>query len=81
MNCLFHPLVGTPPVFACGLASMLGLNAQKASALLFENASTPGGILTAPGDISDEQNRRVQGAMGASFSRANLGRVAVLAAG
>ena len=31
MNCLFHPLVGTPPVFASGLASMLGLNAQKAA--------------------------------------------------
>ena len=46
-NCLFHPLVGIPPVFASGLASMLGLNAQRASALLFENNSTPGGILTA----------------------------------
>jgi HK97 family phage portal protein len=34
-NCLFHPLVGTPPIFASGLASMLGLNAQNASALLF----------------------------------------------
>ena len=64
MNCLFHPLVGTPPVFASGLASMLGLNAQRASALLFENASTPGGILTAPGEVSEDQQAAVQGGMG-----------------
>ena len=67
MNCLFHPLVGTPPVFASGLASMLGLNAQKASALLFENASMPGGILTAPGEVSADQQAAVQGGMGSQL--------------
>src|SRR4249919_1040999 len=54
MNCLFHPLCGTPPVFASGLASMLGLNAQRASALLFENSSMPGGILTAPAEVNEQ---------------------------
>src|SRR4051812_36397582 len=58
MTCLFHPLVGTPPVFASGLASMLGLNAQRASVLLFENASTPGGVITLPLETSDEQAAR-----------------------
>src|SRR5262245_30536995 len=81
MNCLFHPLVGTPPVFASGLASMLGLNAQKASALLFENSSTPGGILSYPGDISPEEEQRVKEQWEQRFSRINLGRVAVLSAG
>src|SRR5215510_196397 len=80
-NCLFHPLVGTPPVFASGLASMLGLNAQKASALLFENSSTPGGILSYPGDISPEEEQRVKEQWEQRFSRINLGRVAVLSAG
>ena len=55
MNCLYHPLCGTPPVFASGLASMLGLNAQNASALLFSNNSQPGGILTAPGEIPESR--------------------------
>jgi HK97 family phage portal protein len=80
-NCLFHPLVGTPPVFASGLSSMLGLNAQKASALLFENASTPGGILTLPGEISQEEEQRFKEQWESRFSRINLGRVAVMTGG
>jgi HK97 family phage portal protein len=80
-NCLFHPLIGTPPVFASGLASMLGLNAQRASALLFENASTPGGILTLPGEISQEEEQRFKEQWEMRFSRVNLGRVAVMTGG
>ena len=81
MNCLFHPLVGTPPVFASGLSSMLGLNAQRASALLFENSSTPGGIITAPGEISDVQQTRFKEQWETRFSGSNYGRVAVLGGG
>jgi HK97 family phage portal protein len=80
-NCLFHPLVGTPPVFASGLASMLGLNAQRTSALLFENASVPGGLLTTPGEIDDVQEKRIKEEWEQRFSRVNLGRVAVLSGG
>ena len=80
-NCLFHPLVGTPPVFASGLSSMLGLNAQKTSALLFENASVPGGLLTAPGEVSEVEEKRIKEEWEQRFSRANLGRVAVLTGG
>jgi HK97 family phage portal protein len=81
MNCLFHPLVGTPPVFASGLSSMLGLNAQRASALLFQNSSTPGGIITAPGEISDTQQTRFKEQWESRFGGANYGRVAVLGGG
>lgn len=80
-NCLFHPLVGTPPIFASGLASMLGVNAQKASNLLFQNSSTPGGILTAPGNISQDQEKRIKEEWEQRFSRVNLGRVAVMSGG
>jgi HK97 family phage portal protein len=80
-NCLFHPLVGTPPVFASGLAAMLGLNAQKTSVLLFENNSTPGGILTAPGEVSEVEEKRIKEEWEQRFSRVNLGRVAVLSGG
>src|SRR4249919_567836 len=80
-NCLFHPLIGTPPVFASGLASMLGLNAQRASALLFENNSTPGGLLTAPGEVSEIEEKRIKEEWEQRFSRVNLGRVAVLSGG
>jgi HK97 family phage portal protein len=81
MNCLFHPLVGTPPVFASGLASMLGLNAQNASALLFENSSTPGGIITAPGNIDAIDQDRFKAEWEQRFMRGNRGRVAILGGG
>ena len=80
-NCLFHPLVGTPPVFASGLASMLGLNAQNTSALLFKNASQPGGMLIYPGTIDAVEEQRVKEQFEQRFSAANLGRVAILSAG
>jgi HK97 family phage portal protein len=80
-NCLFHPLVGTPPVFASGLASMLGINAQKTSALLFKNASQPGGMVIYPGSIDVVEEQRVKEQFEQRFSGPNLGRVAVLSAG
>src|SRR4029077_12025217 len=80
-NCLFHPLVGTPPVFASGLASMVALNGQKASALLFENASVPGGILTLPGEVNQEEEQRFKEQWELRFSRSNLGRVAKMTGG
>jgi HK97 family phage portal protein len=81
MNCMFHPLVGTPPVFASGLSSMLGLNAQKAAAILFQNSSAPGGIITAPGTIGPDQKARFKEEWEQRFSGRNLGRVAVIGGG
>jgi HK97 family phage portal protein len=78
---LFHPLVGTPPVFASGLASMLGLNAQRAAALLFQNSSQPGGLLIYPNEITEAEEKRVKEQFEQRFSGVNLGRVIVLSAG
>src|SRR6185295_16922189 len=49
--------------------------------LLFENASTPGGILTLPGEISQEEEQRFKEQWESRFSRINLGRVAVMTGG
>ena len=54
---------------------------RQASALLFENASTPGGILTLPGEISQEEEQRFKEQWESRFSRVNLGRVAVMTGG
>ena len=59
-NCMFHPLVGIPPIFASGLASMLGLNAQRASALLFENSSTPAAYLLIPATSARKKNNQLR---------------------
>lgn len=80
-NCLFHPLVGLPPVYASALAAIQGLNIQNNSALLFENNSTPGGILTAPGKIGETDANRIKEFWEQKFGGNNRGRVAVLGDG
>jgi HK97 family phage portal protein len=81
MNCLFHPLVGISPLFANGLAATQGLNIQKNSIRLFENNSTPGGILTAPGEIGNGTAERLKADWEENFSGKNVGKVAVLGDG
>ncbi len=81
MNCLFHPLVGLPPVFASALAATQGLNIQANSVRLFGNNSAPGGILTAPGAIQTDTANRLKADWENNFSGKNVGRVAVLGDG
>ncbi len=81
MNCLFHPLVGLPPVFASGLSATQGLNIQNNSAKFFANNSSPGGVLTAPGTIDDVTANRFKKEWEEKFSGNNVGRVAVLGDG
>lgn len=80
-NTLYHPLCGTSPIFACGLAAMQGLKIQNNSASFFANGSQPGGILTAPGAISDETAGRLKAHWDTNYSGANVGKVAVLGDG
>ena len=78
MNCLYHPLVGLSPIYACGLAAQQGLAIQNNSTEFFGNMSRPSGILTAPGAISDEAAVAIGVAWQANYSGANSGKVAVL---
>jgi len=77
-NCLFHPLIGLSPIFACGVAAMQGLSIVNNSQKFFANMSRPGGILTAPGEIDDTAATRLKALWEDNFGGANLGRVAVL---
>ena len=77
-NTLFHPLMGLSPIFANGLAATQGLAIQNNSASFFGNASMPGGILTAPGEIEDETAQRLKEYWEANYSGRGAGRIAVL---
>jgi len=77
-NCLFHPLVGLSPIFASGLAAMQGLKIQENSAKFFGNMSRPSGVLTAPGDISDDTADRIKKHWDENFGGDKLGKIAVL---
>lgn len=81
MNCLFHPLVGTSPMFAAGLSAEQGLNIQRDSKWFFRNASNPGGVLTGPEKISEALAARMKAKWDEEFSGQNAGKVAVLGEG
>ena len=81
MVALFHPLVGVPPIYACGLGAAQGLAIQNNSTKFFANGSHPGGTLTAVGPISQTKAREMKEEWITSFSGANSGRVAILGDG
>ncbi|TVO53165.1 phage portal protein [Denitromonas halophila] len=76
-----HPLVGISPLTAAGLAAMQGVSIQRNSAKFFENGSQPGGILTAPGQISNETAQRLKAHWEANYTGQNFGKTAVLGDG
>lgn len=80
-NCLYHPLVGLSPLYAAALAVLQGRHIQKNSATFFGNNSNPGGVLTAPGAISDETAKRLKDRWDQNYSGENAGKVAVLGDG
>jgi len=80
-NCLFHPLVGISPIYACGLAATQGLKIQNNSAKFFSNGSKPGGILVAPGKIDEANAQRLKDYWDNNFTGENAGKIAVLGDG
>jgi HK97 family phage portal protein len=81
MNPLFHPLAGVSPLYACGLAATQGRRIQTQSSTFFENGSNPSGVLSAPGDLTDEAAAQWKAQWQANFSGANRGSVAILGNG
>lgn len=80
-NTIYHPLVGTSPIYACGLAAVQGIRIQSNSANFFGNGAKPGGIITATGKISPETAQELRDYWNANYTGENAGRTAVLADG
>jgi len=78
---IFHPLCGVSPLYACGMAAAQGIKIQRNSASFFENGSNPGGILSAPNEISDELAEQYAARWREKFSGPNRGMIAVLGNG
>ena len=78
---LFHPLCGVSPIMACAQSGMLGISIQNNSTRFFENASRPGGVLTAPEHIEDDTAKRLKEHFENNYTGANAGKIAVLGDG
>ena len=78
---LYHPLCGISPLSASGVAAAQGLTIQNTSTEFFANGTRPGGILTAPGLISEANAQRVKEHWENNYGGNNFGKVAVLGDG
>lgn len=78
MNCLFHPLVGVSPIFACGAAANIGLKIQNDSSNFFANGANPGGILMVPGSIPQDKADELKAKWNTNYGGDNAGKVAIL---
>lgn len=80
-NCMYHPLVGISPIYASALSAAQGLSIQNNATRFFRNGAQPGGILTAPGEISDDTAVRLKEYWDENFTGDNAGKVAVVGDG
>jgi HK97 family phage portal protein len=78
---IWHPLIGVPPLYACALATTLANRIQSASTVFFDNRALPGGILTAPGTITDPTAARLKKDFEERYAGKNLGRLLVMGDG
>lgn len=81
MTIKYHPLCGVPPLVAAGPAASQGLNIQNTSSSFFKNNSTPGGVLSAPGEIKEATAKRLKEYWQTEFTGNNSGKIAVLGDG
>lgn len=77
---LYHPLVGVSPLTACYGPALQALRGQLNASRQHLNGSRPGGILTYPTFITEEQERQIKLSWEQNFGGDNQGRVAVLGA-
>lgn len=78
---IHHPLVGVPPLCAAYWPAVKNLKILRSAAEFFGNNAQPGGILTAPGAISDQTATRLSEYWKNNFSGVNSGRIAVVGDG
>ncbi|MGE6479941.1 phage portal protein [Psychrobacter namhaensis] len=80
-NCFYHPLVGLSPITACALSASQGVSIQRNANTFFANASRPSGILVAPGDISEDQAKKMKKGWRENYTGTGTGDTAVLSGG
>jgi HK97 family phage portal protein len=80
MVCLFHPLVGMSPIYACAAAALQGLAIQTTSTNFFTNGSRPSGLITAPAGMTPDQLAQAKTDWQTFNGPGNAGKVAVITA-
>jgi HK97 family phage portal protein len=77
---LHHPLIGVPPLAAAYWPALKNMKILRSATEFFANNAQPGGILTAPAGMSDEDAADVKAYWDTNFTGTNAGRVAIIGA-
>lgn len=80
INCLHHPLIGVPPLTAAAMAAGKNIRILRNSSSFFENNAQPGGIVTAPAGISEEDAAKLERFFNDNFTGEKSGRIGVVGA-
>lgn len=80
LNCFHHQLIGVPPLCAAYWPAVKNLKILKSSAEFFGNSAQPGGILTGPAGMTEDDANRIKKFWDDNYSGSNAGKVAVIGA-
>jgi HK97 family phage portal protein len=77
---IHHPLIGIPPLAAAHWPALKNMKILRSATEFFGNNAQPGGILTAPAGMSDDDAEAVKSYWATNFTGTNAGRVAIVGA-
>lgn len=80
INCFHHPLIGVPPLCAAAMAAGKNIRIIRNSSAFFENSANPGGLVSGPAGLSDDDADKLQKFFNDNFTGDKSGRIAVVGA-
>lgn len=80
INPFHHPLVGVPPLLAAAIAAGKNIRILRNSSSFFENAANPGGLVSGPAGLSEDDADKLQAFFNTNFTGEKSGNIAVVGA-
>lgn len=77
---IHHPLIGVPPLAAAHWPALKNMKIMRSATEFFANNAQPGGLLTAPAGMKEEDAKAVQDYWNKEFSEGKSGKVAIIGA-
>lgn len=77
---IHHPLIGVPPLAAAHWPALKNMKIMRSATEFFANNAQPGGLLTAPAGMSEDDAKAVQDYWNKEFSEGKSGKVAIIGA-
>lgn len=80
INPFHHQLLGVPPLCAAAIAAGKNIRILRNSSTFFENNASPGGLITVPAGMSEEDADKITAFFNNGFTGANSGRIGAIGA-